>query len=184
MVELALGFGKPVMLKMLKPSDDLSVTPAVAFIAAGALAIALAAITFSIVRVSQFIYYATYPLFERHGVVGMVALGEAAILSLTLSGFITYMLLSRHKDVTGFRNKSTLAAAFLVPFAFLLAGMCTMVLGAAGPIWVPGIGAVLMIIGGAIPGVKSVRLRRGSGGQQDKGPLISLHPLRGWWPSR
>lgn len=172
------------MLKMFKPSDDLTASPVVAIIAAGALVIALAAITFSIVRVSEFVYYATYPLFERHGVVGMVALGEAAILSLALSGFITYMILSRSKDVTGFRSKATLAAAFLVPFAFLLAGMCTMVLGAAGPIWVPGIGAVLMIIGGAIPGVKSVRLRRGSAGQQDKEPLISLHSLKGWWPSR
>jgi len=172
------------MLKMLKPSDDLSVTPAVAFIAAGALAIALAAITFSIVRVSQFIYYATYPLFERHGVAGMVALGEAAILSLALSGFITYMLLSRHHEVTGFRSKATMAAAFLVPFAFLLGGMCTMVLGAAGPVWVPGIGALLMITGGAIPGVKSVRLRRSFGDHQNKEPLISLHSLRGWWPNR
>ena len=172
------------MLKMLKPSDDLSVTPAVAFIAAGVLAIALAAITFSIVRISQTIYYATYPLFERYGVVGMVTLGEAAILSLVLSGFITYMILSRRKDVTGFRAKVNLAAAFLVPFAFLLSGMFTMVLGAAGPIWVPGIGAVLMIIGGAIPGVKSVRLRRGSGDLQGKEPLITLHPLRGWWPTR
>ena len=184
MVAIALVFGKSVMLKMLKPSDDLSVTPAVAFIAAGVLAIALAAITFSIVRISQTIYYATYTLFERYGVVGMVTLGEAAILSLALSGFITYMLLSRRKDVTGFRNKATVAAAFLVPFAFLLGGMYTMVLGAAGPIWVPGIGAVLMIIGGAIPGVKSVRLRRGAGDPQDKGPLISLHSLRAWWPSR
>ena len=172
------------MLKMLKPSDDLSTSPAVAFIAAGALAICLAAITFSIVRISETIYYATYPLFERHGVVGMVAVGEAAILSLALSGFITYMLLSRRKDVTGFRSKASLAASFLVPFGFLLGGMCTMVLGAAGPIWVPGIGAVLMIIGGAIPGVKSVRLRRGSEDQQDKKPLITLHPLKGWWPTR
>ena len=184
MVAIALGSGKSVMLKMLKPSDDLSASPAVAFIAAVVLAIALAAITFSIVRISQTIYYATYPLFELYGVVGMVALGEAAILSLTLSGFITYMLLSRRKDVTGFRSKAYLAAAFLVPFVFLLGGMFTMVLGAAGPIWVPGIGAVLMITGGAIPGVKSVRLRRSSGDQQDKEPLISLHSLRGWWPTR
>jgi hypothetical protein len=172
------------MLKMLKPSDDLSVSPVVAFIAAGTLAIALAAITFTLVRVSQSFYYATYPLFEQQGVAGMVAVGEAAILSLALSGFIIYILLSRRKDVTGFRSKATMVGAFLVPFAFLLGGMCTMVLGAAGPIWVPGMGVLLMIIGGVIPWVKTVRLRRSAADQQDKEPLVTLHPLRGWWPSR
>ena len=145
-------------MRLLKPSIVIKVG-AMAFAIAAIVVLAMTVMTWTILRTWEIVYFATFPFFNRYGLFGMVALVQAAIMGFALFGVIAFTFLSKRGDITGTTGKAVFVGSYAASFIFLLAGMSVMILGAAESIWLPIIGAILLIIAGVIPGARMLLLR-------------------------